>query len=115
MIGDKPRQGKRQGQAAKRPDPPFKEYYGSEKTSGKERRKWENKDKPTGSSLDIHCICRRAKPNKYGRGLYYFRSGLAQSVARQASLDLWRAVTGGRSGPVHLIRGQRTDVRCDYR
>jgi hypothetical protein len=112
MIGDKPRQGKRQGQAAKRSDPPFKEYYGNEKTSVKKRRTWESQDKPTGPSLNIRCIYRRAKSNKYGRGLYYFRSGLARSVVRQASLDLagqWQTADRSR-----LVGITTADDRAQY-
>jgi hypothetical protein len=42
-LGDKPRQGKRQDQAAKRPDPPFKEYYGNEDPSDQEKRTYKAK------------------------------------------------------------------------
>jgi hypothetical protein len=64
--GDEPRQGKRQGQAAKQPDPPFfGECNGCEDkaTNGETQ---EIKDQPGAGLRSIDGIGSHAKPDEYG-------------------------------------------------
>jgi hypothetical protein len=85
QIGDKPRQGKRQGQAAKRPDPPsFGECNVCKEVTKPETK--EIKDHPVAYLCSVDDIGRHTKSDQHGRSVCRLRHGSARAFGRQAFL-----------------------------
>jgi hypothetical protein len=82
----KPRQGKRQGQAAMRPDPPSSKKYHACKEDGAKEKAPAIKDQPAAGRCVIDPIDCNAKPDQYGRRLRGLRRGSARTYRRQAFL-----------------------------
>ena len=85
QIGDKPRQGKRQGQAAERPDPPsFGECNVCKEVTKPEAK--EIKDHPVAYLCSVDDIGGRTKSDQHGRSVCRLRHGSARAFGRQAFL-----------------------------
>ena len=85
QIGGKPRQGKRQGQAATRPDPPsFRKYHACKEDGAKEKT-LAIEDQPAAGRCVIDPVDCDAKPDQYRR-LRDLRRGSARTSRRQAFL-----------------------------
>jgi hypothetical protein len=84
-IGDKLRQGQRQGQAAKRPDLPSGECNVCKDNATKAETQ-EIKDGPATGLCDIDDIGGHTKPVQYGRSMCRLGHGSARASSRQAFL-----------------------------
>jgi hypothetical protein len=89
QIGGQPRQGKRQGQAATRPDPPSSRKYHACKEADAKENASAIKDQSTAGGLCVLDAFRgRAKPDQYGHRIRRLGCGSARAARCEAFLGV---------------------------
>jgi hypothetical protein len=86
QIGDKPRQGKRQGQASNGPDPPSPGNCNACNDNANKGEPQEIKGRQAAGQWSIDGIDSHKKPDQYGRRACCHRHGSARTIGRQAFL-----------------------------
>ena len=90
QIGGEPRQGKRQGQATARPDPPSSGKDHACKEADAEQKAATVKGQLTAGLYVIDVIDGHEKPNQHGHRIRRLGRGSARAARRQAFLSLSR-------------------------